>query len=162
MTPPRRGNMAASVRQRLLNRAREQREDFGLLLTRFGTERLLYRLGESEYGAPDRLRLAATSSGMARRALKEALPFRALAGSFSEIRNNREGNPEINQFDSREQLVQMIGLAIASSGNVRFGMTEQFRNQHILVIRLFQPVGKGMAEGVKTLLRIFAGKFPVE
>jgi hypothetical protein len=44
-------NMAASVRQRLLNRAREQREDFGLLLTRFGTERLLYRLGESEYGA---------------------------------------------------------------------------------------------------------------
>jgi hypothetical protein len=43
--------MAASVRQRLLNRARERREDFGLLLTRFGTERLLYRLGESEYGA---------------------------------------------------------------------------------------------------------------
>ncbi len=43
-------NMADSVRQRLLNRAREQREDFGLLLTRFGTERLLYRLGESEYG----------------------------------------------------------------------------------------------------------------
>jgi hypothetical protein len=30
MTPPRRGNIAASVRQRLLNRAREQREDFGL------------------------------------------------------------------------------------------------------------------------------------
>ena len=44
-------NMAASIRQRLLNRAREQREDFGLLLTRYGTERLLYRLGESEYGA---------------------------------------------------------------------------------------------------------------
>ena len=85
MTPPRRGNMAASVRQRLLNRAREQREDFGLLLTRFGTERLLYRLGESEYGAPDRLRLAATSSGMARRALKEALlfvPWRGLSLKF--------------------------------------------------------------------------------
>ncbi|WP_052446488.1 nucleotidyl transferase AbiEii/AbiGii toxin family protein [Geoalkalibacter ferrihydriticus] len=45
----RKNNMAASVRQRLLNRARERREDFGLLLTRFGTERLLYRLGESEY-----------------------------------------------------------------------------------------------------------------
>lgn len=41
-------------------------------------------------------------------------------------------------------------------------MTEQFRNQHILDIRLFQPVGKGMAEGVKTLLRIFGEKFPVE
>jgi hypothetical protein len=51
MTPPHRDNVAASVRQRLLSRAREQREDFGLLLTRFGTERLLYRLGESEYGA---------------------------------------------------------------------------------------------------------------
>jgi hypothetical protein len=46
----RKNNTAASVRQRLLNRARERREDFGLLLTRFGTERLLYRLGESEYG----------------------------------------------------------------------------------------------------------------
>ncbi len=46
----RKNNMAASVRQRLLNRARERREDFGLLLTRFGTERLLYRLGDSEYG----------------------------------------------------------------------------------------------------------------
>ncbi len=51
MTPPRRGNMAASVRRRLLNRARELREDFGLLLTRYGTERLLYRLGESEYAS---------------------------------------------------------------------------------------------------------------
>jgi hypothetical protein len=46
----RKSNIAASVRQRLLNRAREKREDFGLLLTRFGIERLLYRLGESEYG----------------------------------------------------------------------------------------------------------------
>lgn len=47
----RKTNMAASVRQRLLSRARKRREDFGLLLPRFGTERLLYRLGASEYGA---------------------------------------------------------------------------------------------------------------
>lgn len=44
-------NIAASIRQRLLNRARERQEDFSLVLTRFGTERLLYRLGVSEYGA---------------------------------------------------------------------------------------------------------------
>lgn len=34
----RKNNMAASVRQRLLNRAREQREDFNLLLTRYATK----------------------------------------------------------------------------------------------------------------------------
>ncbi|MGK2906906.1 MAG: hypothetical protein ACSLFH_11245 [Desulfuromonadales bacterium] len=33
----RKTNMAVSARQRLLNRAREKREDFGLLHTRFGT-----------------------------------------------------------------------------------------------------------------------------
>ena len=42
-------NPAASVRQRLLNLAREQNEDFNLLLTNFGIERILYRLSKSEY-----------------------------------------------------------------------------------------------------------------
>lgn len=42
-------NMAASVKQRLLNLARERREDLNLLLNQYGVERLLYRLGESEY-----------------------------------------------------------------------------------------------------------------
>ena len=42
-------NMAASVRDRLLNLARERGEDFQLILTRYGLERLLYRLGKSEY-----------------------------------------------------------------------------------------------------------------
>lgn len=49
MTPPRQGNMAASVRQRLLNLARERGENFDYLLTRFGLERLLYRLANSPY-----------------------------------------------------------------------------------------------------------------
>jgi hypothetical protein len=44
-------NVAASVRQRLLNRSRKTGEDFQLLLTRYAMERLLYRLGESEYAA---------------------------------------------------------------------------------------------------------------
>lgn len=43
------GNLAASVRQRLLNRAREKGEDFNLVLTRYTLERLLYRLAQSQY-----------------------------------------------------------------------------------------------------------------
>ena len=42
-------NVAASVRQRLLNLARERREDFGLILTRYALERLLYRLSRSNH-----------------------------------------------------------------------------------------------------------------
>ena len=42
-------NIAASVRQRLLNLARERGEDFGLVLVRYVTERLLYRLGQSPH-----------------------------------------------------------------------------------------------------------------
>lgn len=43
-------NMAASVRQRLMNKARQQKEDFGIVLTRYGLERLLYRLSQSRHG----------------------------------------------------------------------------------------------------------------
>ncbi len=42
-------DVAASVRQRLLNLARERGEDFGLVLVRYATERLLYRLGRSTH-----------------------------------------------------------------------------------------------------------------
>src|ERR1035438_7437902 len=42
-------NIAASVRQRLANRARERKEDFGLLLTKYALERLLFRIGQSEH-----------------------------------------------------------------------------------------------------------------
>jgi len=37
-------NVAASVRARLLNLARERRQNFDLVLTRFCLERLLYRI----------------------------------------------------------------------------------------------------------------------
>ncbi len=43
-------NLAASVRARLLNRARETRQDFNLVLTRYALERLLYRLSISPHG----------------------------------------------------------------------------------------------------------------
>jgi hypothetical protein len=42
-------NMGASVRGRLLNLARERRQVFDLLLTRYALERLLYRLSISTH-----------------------------------------------------------------------------------------------------------------
>jgi len=42
-------NLAASVRQRLLNIAKRDGEAFDLVLTRYALERLLYRLGQSQY-----------------------------------------------------------------------------------------------------------------
>lgn len=42
-------NVATSVRQKLLNRSREQKEDFQLVLTRYALERLLYRLSQSKH-----------------------------------------------------------------------------------------------------------------
>lgn len=42
-------NLGASVRQRLLNLAKERGEDFDLVLTRFALERLLYRISVSEH-----------------------------------------------------------------------------------------------------------------
>ncbi len=42
-------NIGASVRQRLLNLAREKSEVFDLVLTRYALERLLYRIGQSEW-----------------------------------------------------------------------------------------------------------------
>jgi predicted nucleotidyltransferase component of viral defense system len=49
VTSGRRKNIAVSVRDRLLQLARRQSEDFQLILTRYGLERLLYRLSQSEY-----------------------------------------------------------------------------------------------------------------
>ena len=39
--------IAASIRQQLLNRSRESHADFNLILTRYGLERFLYRIGAS-------------------------------------------------------------------------------------------------------------------
>jgi len=42
-------NVAASVRAKLLNRARETGQDFNLVLTRYALERLLYRVSVSDH-----------------------------------------------------------------------------------------------------------------
>jgi len=49
VTKERPRNLAASVRQRLMNLARARNEDFQLVLTRYALERLLYRLSQSEH-----------------------------------------------------------------------------------------------------------------
>ena len=49
MRPLQPRDAAASVRQRLLNLARNRREDFQGILTRHALERLLYRLSRSAY-----------------------------------------------------------------------------------------------------------------
>lgn len=46
-TPQR--NLAASIRQKLLNIASQRKDDFGLILTRYALERLLYRLSQSGF-----------------------------------------------------------------------------------------------------------------
>ena len=42
-------NIAASVRARLLNLARDTKQDFNLVLTRYAIERLLYRISVSQH-----------------------------------------------------------------------------------------------------------------
>lgn len=42
-------NLGASVRAKLLNTARAEKRDFGLVLTRYALERLLYRLSISTH-----------------------------------------------------------------------------------------------------------------
>jgi len=49
VTNPQPRNLAASVRQRLMNLSRERGEEFQLVLTRYGLERLLYRLTQSPH-----------------------------------------------------------------------------------------------------------------
>lgn len=49
MNKPRPINLAASVRQRLLNQSKQRHEDFNLILTCYANERFLYRLAQSRY-----------------------------------------------------------------------------------------------------------------
>lgn len=49
MSQPAKKNLPASVRQRLLTTSQQQGEPFDLVLTRYGIERLLYRLSQSRY-----------------------------------------------------------------------------------------------------------------
>ena len=49
MTKPAPKNLPASVRQKLVNLARERNADFGLILAKYGLERILFRLSRSRH-----------------------------------------------------------------------------------------------------------------
>lgn len=49
MRDPKIKNIPASIRQKLLNLARQRNDDFGLILTKYGLERILFRLSKSKY-----------------------------------------------------------------------------------------------------------------
>ena len=66
MTNQRGTNLAASVRQRLKNRADQRREDFQFVLMRYAVERLLYRLSRSSYADRFVLKGALLFSGLER------------------------------------------------------------------------------------------------
>lgn len=64
-------DLAASVRQRLLNHSRESREEFQSVLTRYGLERFMFRIGRSPHAGEFVLKgamLFALWTGRARRA----------------------------------------------------------------------------------------------
>ena len=92
-------NVAASVRARLLNRARETGQDFNLILIRYAIERLLYRLSISAYadqfllkGAllfdlwfdiPHRPRVTPISSGLARPSCQASKPSSGMSARWT-------------------------------------------------------------------------------
>ncbi len=49
MRGPASKNVAASIRQKLLNLAQKRNDDFGLILAKYGLERILFRLSKSKY-----------------------------------------------------------------------------------------------------------------
>ena len=49
MPRPKLKNVPASIRQKLLDLARERNQDFGLVLTKYALERILFRIGNSQY-----------------------------------------------------------------------------------------------------------------
>lgn len=89
-------NIAASVRQKLLNRAKQLGEDFQLLLTRFANERLLYRLSQSPF------RDQFVLKGATLFAIWSAEPHRATRALDQQL---RQASPEGVQFAKRRQIL---------------------------------------------------------
>jgi len=46
---PKLKNVPASIRQKLLNLAHERNQDFGLILTKYALERILFRISKSKF-----------------------------------------------------------------------------------------------------------------
>lgn len=107
MTKDRPKNVAASVRARLLKIARENEEDFQLVLIRFALERMLFRLSKSEY-ANDFV-------------LKGAILFQIWSGESHRPTRDVDllgyGDPSVDRFTSIFQ--SLAELDVADDG-IRF------------------------------------------
>jgi hypothetical protein len=94
-------NSAASIRQRLLNIAREQKIEFQLILTRFALERFLYRLSQSKL-ANDFV-------------LKGAMLFQIWGGAMHRPTRDLDllsfGNPDISYFTSKIREICSQGVS---------------------------------------------------
>ncbi|UCZ57502.1 nucleotidyl transferase AbiEii/AbiGii toxin family protein [Desulfurispirillum indicum] len=88
MSQDKKGNIAHSISQRLLNRAKANKEDFNFLLSRYGMERFLYRISISPHA--DRL------------ILKGASLFLVWAGQNHRVSRDVDflgfGNPDADQL----------------------------------------------------------------
>ena len=75
-------NLAASVRQRLLNIIRETGDDANLVWSRYATERLLYRLSISEYAGDFMLKGALLFMAWTGQLYRPTVDLRAIWGRF--------------------------------------------------------------------------------
>ena len=104
MTNRQSSNLVASVRQRLMNVSRDRGEDFQLVLTRFGLERLLYRLTQSSHAGQF--------------VLKGAVLFQLWTGQPHRTTRDLEllgqGDPSINRL--RQVFQDVCSLSVADDG----------------------------------------------
>ena len=98
------GNVAASVRQRLLNLRDKTGEDFNALLTQFAIERFLYRLSRSSFS--DRF------------VLKGAMLFRVWSGSLHRPTKDVDllGSGEATATAVAATIRQIISIAVEDDG----------------------------------------------
>jgi hypothetical protein len=128
MTPP--VNVAASIRQKLTNRARATGEDFQLLLIRYANERLLYRLSQSEFSSDFVLKgatLFAIWSAEPHRATRDidllgfgALNAERLQSVFSTIARDEAFAPTLTAQDGLNLDPATVSVAPIRKG-VRYG-----------------------------------------
>ena len=108
MRNPNLKNIPASVRQKLLNLAQKRNDDFGLILTKYGLERILFRLSKSKYRNIFVLKGALlfelwTRNGIVQRATpifwRQEIALRSDLSSYS--RSSRHLNSDALRFDAK-------------------------------------------------------------
>ena len=104
MTNERGRNVAASIRQRLLNLSRSRNEDFNLVLSQYAVERLLFRLSSSAHR--DRF------------TLKGALLFLVWGGDMHRATRDADllGTGSSDPADLRRVFVEILSVEVEDDG----------------------------------------------